>query len=495
MKLHYNKITEATWKSKTLTADVNGKYASLINQDSLGEIGLEYYFDIVYAGSKTYLTDTFTTFKKYVSALNGPTLPGGTTVSAYQIISFPFNLDSASSQSVINYLGSLANKDNTQFRLFRYNAAAQQYEEYPSQFTTFENGRGYFIITKDGYNLPTYSGLAQQVTSTKPFEIQLKTGWNLIGNPYNFKLKWSEIFNASGLASANFRAYQGAFVAGNIINPFSGGFVYVSSATTLKIPVIKNTSINQRVVSNELNFDPSTVFNSNQDWQMNFLATQNQLKNNLIGIGMHPNADTLFDKFDQASSPKLSDFLDLYVNHKATANINFSKDVVPTTDNKTWIFNVDCNNKKDNIELTWEAPYLLNNNLYLIDSDNNKIVNLKEKTNYTFKPSNTNQSLRIVLGDENYINANVTLNETSIISLAPNPVVNTFNLDYYLVNEVPNSTIVIKDLLGNNVLVQNGLSNKGYNSTKVNIANLATGIYIVELQVEDKVLISKIIKN
>ena len=446
-------------------------------------------------GTKTSKTDTFATYKKYVANLKLPTLLAGKSVDAYQLISFPNNLDSSSnSKLVINFLGTLGTQNSKTWRLFRYNNDTKKNEEYPD-FNEFENGRAYWLISKNGGTMPAYSGIPFNVTTSKPYKTELKKGWNLVGNPYNFNLSWSEIKSESKL-TANFRNYNKAWVTEDKIIAFSGFFVRVDNPSTLTFPTLKNESL-QKARLGSFNESARTAIEDDKNWQINFELSQGGLKNNFVGIGMNQVADSLFDKFDEVSTPRLNEYLEFNTKHTSYFHPTFSKDVIPSKDNKTWDFEFETSNVNDLVNLQWQEPSSLEKDVYLIDPNNKKVINLKASNTYSFKPKTFNQAFKLVYGNKQFINDNVSFAKTDVISLAPNPTNNYVNLEYFVLNNADDLTanISIKNINGETVYTNTLLANIGLNTTNIKVSNLPSGMYILELIIANEVIVNKFIKN
>ena len=504
ISFRYRKIDkDSTWQDFTdslISTKVfnNIIYSYILNENNLGDIGIEYYYKIIDFSGKE-LTKT-TIFPKYANLNNTtkPIIKGGTSVKNYQIVSFPFDVENSKYKKVSDVLKDWGNTNHKNWRMFSYNATTQKFEELNGD-SLINNGVGYFLISKNNNFFPNFSAISLKVSLESPFEAHLKVGWNLVGNPYNFNLKIQDILNKN-IKINNIHTYNEKYInadSNTIIKPFSGFFVYADTISTIKFPVIKNTSIqNLRLASNARVENQQSNIKSDFDWQVIFSLTQNDLENNNIGIGMHPNADTLLDNFDRISLPKFSEFLNLKAIHNNAFNISLSKDIAPFSENKTWNFDLECNNTNDLVNINWEQPTQLTNNIYLIDNGNNKIIDLKNRSHYAFVPKPENKSFRVIIGDKKYLEDNLTLTQTSIISLSPIPANSIVNIDYYISeNEYSkDNKILIKDLTGNTVIELNGLATKGYNSQKINISNLNSGMYILELNTGNKAITQKIIK-
>lgn len=111
-------------------------------------------------------------------------------VSGISMISVPFYPDSKSAAWVFGQLPSFG---TSSFNLARYDPATSGYAIYNSDpanaLLNFEPGRGFWVKLDQNFT-PTILGT--NVNSGTPFNISLVSGWNQIGNPFNFDVMWQD---------------------------------------------------------------------------------------------------------------------------------------------------------------------------------------------------------------------------------------------------------------------------------------------------------------
>lgn len=491
----YKGLSEKYFSAETLTAE-NNKYLYVIDPNLTSDVGLEYYIFTKYNSTFSdsteirylYKTMSYNTSRQVI-------LPKGSTQSAYKIISFPFDVEN---KPVSEYLGHLGTYNIKKWRFFKYLTDFKEYNN--TGFSYLKNGEAYMLIVRDGDTLPEYKAQKPiEANQSKPFTIQLKSGWNLIGNPYNFDVSWSDVLDANpslnntalrGLNNGNFENST------SILKSFSGGFVNVNSAFTITIPCVKSGT--QRLAQVQ-QYKANTNINSELDWDINFVIEQNSIRNNFVGIGMNPEADSAYDNFDDEAMPRFIDYVDLYTTCKVSnKHKHLSKDVVKSTENHTWNYEFETNNSTEPVTIKWQQPSALSNDVYLVDQSAQKIISLKSIHSYSFAPTGEKQLFRLVYGNESYLNQALDFSHSSIINIAPNPSADNINVQFYATQtdaDAQSSSIKVKNITGNTVSSFNISAFEGMNTQKINISHLPSGIYILDLNIGNQAFNQKIIKQ
>ena len=107
---------------------------------------------------------------------------------------------------------------------------------------SFTPGRGFWGLSATNWQVPT-------TQSTLPIEpscihtIELKEGWNTIGNPFNRDIPWANIQQLNELYLLNsplwsFEDGLGRWQADTTLAPYKGYYFYTSSPLSLKIPYL-----------------------------------------------------------------------------------------------------------------------------------------------------------------------------------------------------------------------------------------------------------------
>ncbi len=424
---------------------------------------------------------------------NGLTIPytAGTAQTNYRIISVPLNLTQKSVTSVFDELGDY---NKSKYRLFHYgnNSTTEL-----SGSSNIELGQGYWFLAAESKTINTGPGTTALVGDGKPLRIPITVGWNQIGNPYNFDVPVALIKNHpdnSDVTFGDFKSYEGSFSTATTLKKMSGGFVMVQAAGDgqLRIPVYDAGS---RVAA-PVNFQQS--LNSNT-WAVDLVLKSSGMKNTFGGFGMHPDASEENDKYDDFTLPRFLEYLELNYNKKFFGSA-FTKDIVPTSVQHMWEFEVDTNLPDEIMELNWDNSYFGSTDLQLVlwDVDQQRAVDMKAENNYVFERSQSH-AFKVFFGNDIYVKSE-TLPFRAVFHSA-SPVPSSGNVTFgFSVPEAGNgqkTNLAIYNLMGQKVanLVDQALP-AGYQQAIWNIESgvkPATGVYISVLKFGDTTLQKRLI--
>ncbi len=472
------------------TKNANGDYDFAISQDWFDGMGLEYYFRAV-DPSKNIGTspDTTTASNKYYKTLlkfDGANLvkldliKGSATASGYQIISVPLEL---SNKNIADNFGGLGTADNTAFRFLRYHEAPSPgWDEYPGGgLSELNRGEGYFLNSIKATQITLLSGVAPAFDQSNPFVLNLKKGWNEIGNPYTVAIQWSDVltYNLNPAGVGKLVKYDNGYNTNDtngIIEPYKGGFVQVDNDVALKIP-FKGFTTGGRIESTELD-QPS--------WQIPFSFSQQGLDYKVAMVGMDPDALPGKDNFDLPVVPRLNEFIEASFAHPEHFMKYFSQDVVTTQVSYTWEFSMNSN-LTGVAEMTWDNTKFGDSakELYLMDENLQKPVNMRESSVYHFDPKQSNK-FKIYFGEN--LEKKIMPSRVHLGQAYPNPTAGTTSIDFTLPEQSTNYQVNLEvyDLMGKKIAtVVNGNLTPGFYATEWDATQnaLSNGLYTFRLVV------------
>lgn len=476
-----------------------GKWEFTVQESFFDASGLEYYISSTDpTGNIGRLPATANFFTHLVYNAENNLVPserlgfGGTT-AGWRIFSVPFELGSNNAIStVLDELNTLEIKKDWRLVTLKDNTT---WDEYPSAFSTFTRGKGYFINIRtpigSGIKLPETT--APTNNRTNLFQISLKAGWNQIGNPYLTPINWSDVvtFNSLTGTAQQLKTYNGSYNNGTSLQPFEGGFVLSANAVTISIPFAGQTAAGGRV--GDLDFEEG-------DWVLPLSLKQGELENNFGGIGMHQQADFSYDQLDDINAPRFLDYIEMNFDHPEHFAKRFARDVVPKQDEYTWTFAVGASLKED-AELSWDNTLLkdLPQDLFLLDEVNQVLVNMREQHTYTLDPKKST-TFKIYFGEN--LKDKV---KPSIVYLGkpfPNPTNEKATISYTLPqgNSLYQVQLEVYNVVGQRVGVLISSEHQpGFYSTTWDTQNNPGGLYFYRLAVSSngnqQVLTEKIIIN
>jgi len=420
----YKGVSEATSAMRTFdfTNPAVGSFefdVSKVETQIKDPLGIEYIFELIDAAGNSAMSQLGRTHLHYpaTSSLSIPYSSFGSGVSNYRMISVPLNLATPSISA--NLSDELGPVDNTKWKVMRYvNGNTTDI----SSNGRFELGKGYWIIIKNSTPINVGEGKTPQVSASSPQIISLVQGWNQIGNPYNFNLRWADVIAFNNITTeidADIITYNGSYNSQTTFTAKTGAFVFASQSISLSIPVTLDAAINGRYASSDNTSDTYDNALDEDTWEVMFNLERGGHEFNLGGIGMHPDAQENKDMYDRIAIPRFLEFLDLSFNHPEFFSPWFRKDIVNTRNEYQWEFIVESNVESDYTTLSWDNSYFGDNpnGLLLIDTQTGQIINMRMQNEYIF--AGAKRIFQVHFGDNNLL-ANQLPKEFYVNSY-PNP--------------------------------------------------------------------------
>jgi len=245
------------------------------------------------------------------------------------------------------------------------------------------------------------------------------------------------------------------------------------------------------------------------NWIASLKISNGMVSNNLSGIGMHPEALEGKDRYDQVLLPVPEQIIpfQLTFNHPDEIYKKFSMDVVQTTDQNIWEFEVKSFAPAQTLTIKWDNKHFGNNEiqLFLQHKGSEKIVNMKELNSYVFNASGLDQ-FKIIFGDENFVNNELKPQIVILGDGYPNPFRDQLTIPFTLPksNSAYMVNISIYDLKGNMVRqLTNEEYSSGYYTVNWNSMGdshmLSNGIYIIKMTVKSNhfntIIHKKVLRN
>ena len=485
------KISGSTYTEIPATAGASDTYSvSLSETTHFDAIGAEFFITATdLAGNSKRHPEGTATHKIYLSytaaqaAIPTSNLGLGGSKTSWKVFAIPFEIPSPNN-GVTAIFNELSGQDSKKdYRLITY-GTVDEWSEYPEVFSTLTRGTGYFInIRSDPGAIALFDLGAPQNDRANLFQINLKTGWNMVGNPYLTTISWDDVAALNELTGTE--AQLKTFSGGNYSNdqtltPYEGGFVLATAARTISIPFQGQTSSGGRRGVPALGDDISA-----ESWALPVTIRQDDLTYTLGGIGMAPDASPGIDNFDDVTPPRFFDYLEINFNHPEHIAKNFTREIVPTRSDYTWDFTVDSN--LDGIaELSWNNAPLLGSgkDIFLLDVSAQKLVNMKETGSHTFDPKESSK-FRIYYGD----NLTIAPERVQLGKAYPNPT-NGYTAIAFSLPETgglnQSVSLDIVDAMGRPVgTVKQERLNPGYHEATFDVHGMMTGFYTYRLTVKN----------
>jgi hypothetical protein len=323
-------------------------------------------------------------------------------------------------------------------------------------------------------------------------------GWNLIGNPFITSVDAATVAtheDNSDKTFGDFKTYEGSFVTATQLKPMSGGFVMIQAAGNgqLRIPAYSTGRIS---APSPVNFKQAIASGT---WSVDLLVKSGSFTNSFAGFGMHPDASEQNDKYDDFTLPRFLDYLELNYNKQLYGSA-FTKDIVPTSPQHVWEFEVESNLSDEVIEMTWDNAYFGNTDqeLVLWDVGQQRAIDMKTDNRYSFERS-LSRSFRVLFGSPEFVSKETQPFRPVFHSVSPVPSAGNVTFAF----SVPESggqvktSLVIYNMMGQKVAdLVDGALPAGYQQAQWNIedsAKPAVGVYISVLKFGETTLQKRLI--
>lgn len=504
-KIYYRKITDlatAPFASADMTAGagsgtVSSKFTLAAQESWYDAMGLEFYFETEdAAGNKERSPSVATNYHySYISYTNDNTYPVlnsvlsfGGNQNNYRIVTIPYKLTSATISDILNEAGAI---DKTKWRVFTLGSNNSY-----SEPTTFTHGKGYWINIR---NNPTSTvkiegSSTPEFNKSNFFSMPLNVGWNMIGNPYPVDISWEE--TRSGVTGVGkVKVFNGtSYEDVNDLKPMQGGFVNVTgSAANLKVR-FKGITSGGRIMQDELGTDLAE-----SNWMIPIKAVNNDITNALGGVGMHKDAKSGWDEFDNINPPRFLDAAELAFVKELADVKKLARDVVPTQEEYVWDMNVET---ADGITiLQWDNESIISHGkeLMLFDVNRQKIVDMKAEGYYGFE-GKAGSAFKIYFGT----NLRSKIKPTQIILSKPfpNPMTTETMVSFTLPEKQKAylTQLEVYNATGQRVTtLADGNFESGFYSTTWSPIDIKSGLYLFRLTVLEegtqKVITEKVVLN
>jgi len=486
VKLHHRKISGSTFTAiDGVFNATTTKYDFVIAESLFDASGLEYYFtatDPINNEGRLPATDNF--FTRLVYKADGNFVPSerlgfGGTAAGWRIISIPFELGGNNAVSTIfDELNDLDSKKEWRMVTLKDN---ETWDEYPTAFSTLVRGKGYFINIKTpvggGIKLPDATAPSNHRGNL--FQINLKEGWNQIGNPYLSTINWSDVITLNSLTGTaqQLKIFSGgSYGNGTSLLPFEGGFVLSAGAVTISIPFAGQTTAGGRI-GESIPFEEG-------DWILPISLNQGEIENTFGGIGMHHKANVSYDQFDDINAPRFIDFVEMNFEHPEHFAKRFARDVVPVQQEYTWSFTIDGNTNSGS-QLIWDNTSLenLSQDLFLLDEGRQVIVNMREQHVYDLDLSKS-KNYKIYYGEN--LKDKIKPHGIVLGEVFPNPSAGIVNIPFTVAgNDLSYRVkIDIYDMTGRKIAnIMDAELGPGFYSTLWDSQTATNGLYTCRLTV------------
>ena len=340
---------------------------------------------------------------------------------------------------------------------------------------------------------------AGKTTVSKDFTKSLSPGWNLIGDPFAYPVKWTNANTNIG-GPITYTDASGYLPAESYLQPWTGYWVRNNSLTnqTLTIEPILHTGT-VRNLGKSVQIDPlenleTTRIVENGGWFVNISLNSAVYGDQFNYIGAVENAKDGYDKYDSRELPRMGDYVNLYFPHEdwGQYSANYTSDMRSAQQQGyAWNFEVKTNLSKEEMQIDIQniemAPAGME--VVLIDLDFRIAQDIRKSSIYHYfsGTSEDPKRFKLLIGESGYIGENndgisVIPNTYSLSQNFPNPF-NPKTTFTYSLPEAVHVNIQIFNILGERVAtLVNEQMNAGSHMIRWNAGNIATGVYFYRIR-------------
>ena len=374
---------------------------------------------------------------------------------------------------------------NKEWNAFFDNGNLQDYliEFNESSDFYFGPGKGFWILSKTSLSL-NRSVNTVTLNNDNTYSITTHYGWNIISNPFDKDVIWSDVQNLNSLNSNDIiNDWSGtSYNQAPIFKAYTGYYFYnrLATITALRIPYNFIGKIAKESVSKSTDDDADAI-------RLVLLADKQEVSNVVVGIA--PSSKIGFDEQDYFAPP--GDFADIRI-HIENKNISYpckqlSIDYRPEI-NDGQIYDLKIKNASK------QSVYLISNGLenfpdyevYLLDENLNRFHNLKYKNKIDISPAHTNHNYKLLIGDKDFINdlKKDYMPEGYILyQNYPNPFNPSTTIKYQIPDDNTFVELRVFNILGKELItLVNEKQEPGIYEVEFNSGNLSSGIYFYTLK-------------
>jgi hypothetical protein len=473
----------STFTDLAMVRGTGNTWTATVPSLSVGELGVEYHFSIENGAGLTAVSTAF--HARIVHGTDGLTLTINTehakSRNNYRIIAIPLVLENNTVNAVFS--DEFGAYDDKVWRMYHYNNASNPPLTNLNGNSTLVPGKGYWFLSSVPPAGPIDTGPG--TTVAVPFSIPINTGWNQIGNPFNFDISWDDVLAANPTLAADLspevRTWTGSIQSVTEIEKFTGGYIRnMGSSASLLMPAAKNPAINGRSGAVEVRNPLSDLH-----WEVRLALSSGELQYNLGGFGMHPDAREEAERLDDYNLPRFFDYLEVRY-PKVRYDMTVTRDMVPPQKEYVWTFTTETNQPGEAITLTWDNSYFGDGNrqLWLTEAESGKVWDMRRET-VASVPFREVVEWKAAFGNLDFVTEVTLPQESRIIQAYPIPFDGEISVNF-AVSRAGEVKLEVLDINGRTAgSLVNGLMDKGRYLAVWKVGDrvpVPAGLYVLRLR-------------
>jgi hypothetical protein len=260
----------------------------------------------------------------------------------------------------------------------------------------FAPGRAFWVIQKGTLDLTGRRVATAPLNANQEIMIPLHPGWNLITNPFDRPVAWSQIQAANQTATDSIPepiwAFNQSFSQSASFDPYVGYYVYNrANLDTLRIPY----ELYYSDLAEMQPYDPAA-------WRVQIVLSAGDYSERVTSFGSARAARRKFDGFDLRKPRGPGEIPSVFF-HQTQWDRNsgvFATDLRPEfEDQEAWDFEVQSS-QREALQLTFTGVLNVPAQFeaYLIDEARARYLNLRQDSVYSFVPATDISKFQVLVG-------------------------------------------------------------------------------------------------
>lgn len=278
-------------------------------------------------------------------------LPHGSAQTAYHLLSIPLLLDNPHPLDVLK--DEFGRYDESRWIFADYQPETGDSDGFvylsdEKKISDFIPGKAFWILSSEP-DIVVKSGRGRSLPSNETFLIPLHSGWNLIGNPYNFAIDAAQLQLKSGNELTLF-TYRSQWDTAKTLVPWEGYAVFNFQKFSDTLSVYPQTELLPELGKR----NPAEDI----DWRLNLAAICETARDDFNWIGTSQQARGDWDYLDQPEPPGVGEYVSLYFPHSEweLPTDCFTSDFKPSEANgNVWEFTVVTNIQNSKVRLKFNG--------------------------------------------------------------------------------------------------------------------------------------------
>jgi hypothetical protein len=365
----------------------------------------------------------------------------------------------------------------------------------------FNTGRGFWIISMRPISVDR-SVASAALNSDQEVIVPLRSGWNIVTNPFTSPIQWSKIQTVNGITASIF-GFDSSFKASTTFQPYTGYYLFNGTPNP--------TLTGLRVPYNSIFTKMEQLAGANsKGWRLKVDVRAGDEVVKGIEIGVEPDAKEGLDTYDERNPRGVGKIPEILLKREEwdKAYPAFASDIRPGINGvEKWKMTVERGQnpeaRNQNVVIHVEGIEIVPRQyeVYLLDEDGKRSQDLRNDPTYQFEAEGEKREFVVIVGEPSLMRSDVEKNLPTDIKVGPN-YPNPFNPETVIPIELPKAMdvkIIVYDILGRAVktlydgIMETGRHYVRWDGRDEQQRKLASGVYLLRVEMPNKAFVQRMI--